>query len=206
MRAWIALPILALALSAAAAAEPEPEFCGIFPPDMPFYGGWSGCDLKKLRQPALWQGLPKGAQQVIRLTFTDGHVFFWRSVTVTKLESGEGVLTVLGTSRPTRIRPRMPERLHRTIKLTPADLDRIDQLAEAAGVFQFERGSWDRVGEEEAIYMHCQTLDMERVNAAGYRVSVVNIGCSQPKKLMPFVDEVVRLAKLKTTEDRKLFY
>ncbi len=54
--------------------------------------------------------------------------------------------------------------------------------------------------------MHCQTLDMERVNAAGYRVSVVNIGCNQPKKLTPFVDEVVRLAKMKATENRMLFY
>lgn len=202
MRAWIALPFLAFALSTAAAAEPESDSCGIFPPDMPFYGGWSGCELKKLRQPALWQGLPKGAQQVIRLTFTDGHVFFWRSVTITRLESGEGVLTVGGTSRPGPARPVMPAVVRRTIKLTPADLDRIDQLAEAAGVFEFERGSWD--GEE--MFMHCQTLDMERVNAAGYRVSVVNIGCNQPKKLTPFVDEVVRLAKMKTTENRMLFY
>lgn len=206
MRAWLALPFLALALSTAVAAEPESEGCGIYPPDMPFYGGWSGCDLKKLRQPALWQGLPKGTQQVIRLTFTDGHVFFWRSVTITRLDSGEGVLTVLGTSRPGPARPVMPAAVRRTIKLTPADLDRIDQLAEAAGVFEFERGSWDRVGDNESIYMHCQTLDIERANAAGYRVSVVNIGCNQPRKLMPFVNEIVRLAKLKTTADKMLFY
>lgn len=201
MRAWIALPFLAFALSAMA-AESEAEFCGIFPPDMPFYGGFSGCRLKALRQPALWQGLPKGKQQVIRLTFTDGHMFFWRSVSITRMESGAGVLTVTGTSRPTRIRPRMPERVRRTIKLSQADLDRIDQLAEAAGAFQFERGTWD----DKEIYLHCQTLDMERVNADGYRVSVVNIGCNQPEKLMPFVDEVVRLAKMKTTDNRMLFY
>lgn len=202
MRAWIALLFLPLALSAAAADEPEARGCGIFPPDMPFYGGFSGCNLKEQRQPALWRGLPKGAQQVIRLNFTDGHMFFWRSVSITRMKNGAGVLTVIGTSRPTRIRPRMPQRVQRTIKLLPVDLDRIDQLAEAAGVFQFERGSWD----DEEIFLHCRTLDMERVNSTGYRVSVVNIGCNQPTKLTPFVNEVVRLAKLKSTEDRMLFY
>lgn len=206
MRRWIALPFLALALSAAVAAQPESEFCGIYPPDMPGYGGWSGCNLRKLRQPALWQGLPKGAEQVIRLTFNDGHAFFWRSVTITRLVDGKGVMTVRGTSRPGPARPVMPAAVRRTIKLTPADLDRIDELAAAAGVFDFERGSWDRVGDGEAIYLHCQTLDMERVNAAGYRVSVVNIGCNQPKKLLPFVNEVVRLAKMKSTKSGKLFY
>lgn len=206
MRPWIALPFLVLALSAAAAADEPTEFCGIFPPDMPFYGGWAGCDLKKLRQPALWRGLPKGAEQVIRLTFTDGHTFFWRSVTITRLADGTGLMTVLGTSRPTSIRPPMREKVHRRMRLSAEDLARIDRLADEAGVFDLERGSWDRVGDGEAIYLHCQTLDMERINAAGYRVSVVNIGCNQPRKLMPFVREVVRLAKMKNSEGGKLFY
>ncbi len=150
----------------------------------------------------MWQGLPKDAAQVTRLTFNDGHDFFWRTVTITRRVDGSGVLTVRGTSRATSIRPSMPDVVRRTIKLTPDDLTRIDQLADEAGVFEFERGSWD--GEE--IYMHCQTLDMERVNASGYRVSVVNIGCNQPTKLMPFVREVVRLAKMKNGENGMLFY
>lgn len=209
MRPWIALPFLALALSTAAtaAADERAKFCGIFPPDMPFYGGWSGCNLKQLRQPALWQGLPKDAQQVIRLTFTDGHAFFWRSVTITRMADGTGLITVLGTSRPTSIRPPMKEKVHRRLRLSPDDLARIDRLAEAAGVFEFERGTWDGTGDDkDEIYMHCQTLDMERINAAGYRVSVVNIGCNQPKKLMPFVNEVVRLAKMKNGANGQLFY
>ncbi len=207
MRRWIALPFLALALSAAAAAEGREEFCGIFPPDMPFYGGWSGCNLKQLRQPALWRGLPEGAEQVIRLTFTDGHTFFWRSVTITRKADGTGLMTVLGTSRPTSIRPPMKEKVHRRMRLSPEDLARIDRLAEEAGTFDFERGTWDGTGDDnEEIYMHCQTLDMERINAAGYRVSVVNIGCNQPKKLMPLVNEVVRLAKMKQGGGGQLFY
>jgi len=202
MRAWPVLPVLALLLAVPALGEDDSESCGIYPPDVPFYGGWSGCDLKRLRQPALWKGLPEGAQQVTRLTFTDGHVFFFRSVTITQFADGKGVVAVRGTSRPGPARPTMPAVVRRTIKLSTADLARIDQLAEQAGVFQFERGSWD--GEE--LYMHCQTLDIERANAAGYRVSVVNIGCNQPKKLMPFVNEVVRLAKMKNNENGMLFY
>lgn len=202
MHWWKALAIPVFLLTAPLWADAESTSCGIFPPDMPFYGGWSGCDLKKLRQPALWQGLPKDTAQVTRLTFTDGHVFFWRTVTITRQADGLGVLTVRGTSRPTSIRPPMPAVVRRTIKLNSDDLARIDKLAEEAGVFKFERGSWD--GEE--MYMHCQALDMERVNAAGYRVSVVNIGCNQPDKLMPFVREVVRLAKMKNGADGMLFY
>lgn len=202
MRTWLALPVVALLLTVPALGEDDSESCGIYPPDIPFYGGWSGCNLKRLRQPALWQGLPDGAQQVIRLTFTDGHVFFWRSVTITRLADGKGVMTVRGTSRPGPARPPMPSVVRRTIRLSAEDLARIDQLAEQSGVFDFERGSWD--GEE--INMHCQTLDIERANAAGYRVSVVNIGCNQPDKLMPFVREVVRLAKMRNSANGMLFY
>lgn len=206
MRIWLAVPVLALLMAVPALGEDDSESCGIYPPDVPFYGGWSGCDLKRLRQPALWKGLPDGAQQVTRLTFTDGHVFFWRTVTITHYANGKGELTVRGTSRPSPVRPPMPAVVRRTIKLSAEDLARIDRLAEAAGVFEFERGSWDRNGDGEEIYMHCQTLDMERANAAGYRVSVVNIGCNQPKKLMPFVNEVVRLAKMKNGGNGQLFY
>lgn len=202
MRGWLALSVLALLLAAPALGNDGSESCGIFPPDVPFYGGWSGCALKRLRQPALWQGLPKDVQQVTRLTFTDGHMFFFRAVTITQYADGKGVLTVRGTSRPGPMRPAMPAAVRRTINLTTADLARIDQLAEQAGVFEFERGSWD--GEE--MYMHCQTLDIERANAAGYRVSVVNIGCNQPSKLMPFVREVVRLAKMQNGANGMLFY
>lgn len=202
MRWWKDLAISVISLAAPLGAEPASTSCGIFPPDMPFYGGWAGCRLKELRQPALWKGLPKHAAQVTRLTFTDGHEFFWRTVTITLRADGSGVLTVLGTSRATRIRPPMPDVVRRTTKLTPDDLARLDKLAEEAGVFEFERGSWD--GEE--MYMHCQVLDMERVNASEYRVSVVNIGCNQPTKLMPFVREVVRLAKMTNGENGMLFY
>ena len=58
------------------------------------------------------------------------------------------------------------------INLTSDDLARLDKLAEEAGAFEFERSSWDG----EGLYLHCQTLDIERANPAGYRVSVVNIG------------------------------
>jgi hypothetical protein len=202
MRWWQALAIPAVFVAAPLLGEEEPESCGIFPPDIPFYGGGSGCNLKRIGAPALWKRLPKDATQVTRLTFTDGHIFFFRTVTISRQLDGKGYLTVRGTSRPGPARPAMPHEVSRKIKLTADDLARIDRLAEEAGVFEFERGTWD--GEE--LYMHCQTLDIERANAAGYRVSVVNIGCNQPAKLMPFVREVVRLAKMQNGANGMLFY
>lgn len=203
MRARLAFPILALFLAVPALGEEENGLCGIYPPDMPIFGGFSGCTLKRLGLPPLWQGLPKDAAEVIRLTFTDGSMYFFRTVTITKKADGAGILTVRGETRPNRIHPSMPAVVRRTIKLSPDDLARIDKLADASGAFKFERGSWD--GDED-MFIHCQTLDLERANAAGYRVSVVNIGCNQPKVLMPFVREVVRLAKMKNGAEGMLFY
>ena len=202
MRWWQALTIPGFLLAAPALGGAESESCGIYPPDIPYYGGFSGCNLKRLRQPALWQGLPKDAQQVTRLTFTDGHLFFFRTVAITQQSDGNGFLTVRGTSRPGPNLPSMPSVVRRKINLTSDDLARVDKLAEEAGAFEFERSSWDG----EGLYIHCQTLDIERANPAGYRVSVVNIGCNQPVKLMPFIREIVRLARMKNAANGMLFY
>ncbi|MFN3864077.1 MAG: hypothetical protein ACK4RT_07330 [Erythrobacter sp.] len=74
---------------------------------------------------------------------------------------------------------------------------RLSALAQQSGTFDHAVGTWDRSAEgEEGIYLHCQTLDMERVDAGGYRLSSANIGCNRPARLMPLVDEVIRLADI----------
>ena len=79
-------------------------------------------------------------------------------------------------------------------------MSKLNALAAQSGVWEFDIGSWD--GDE--LYMHCQLLEMERANRAGYNYSSVNIGCNHPAKLMPLVDEVVRLAELEALKERWL--
>jgi len=204
MKSWLG-PATLLALSVAstsAIADSDEEFCGIFPPDMPLYGGFSGCSLERIGEPTLWQGLPTRSRQFTRLTFTEGHSSFFRTVKIDERTDGSAVMTVDGAPRRTFISHSETRIARRKIKLQPADLERINRLAQEAGVFEFERGSWD--GDE--IFLHCQTLDMERVNSDGYRLSTVNIGCNHPEKLMPLVNEIARLAGLKTVNGGRLFY
>ena len=73
--------------------------------------------------------------------------------------------------------------------MSAQDWDEIDRLAGASGTFDFDVGSWD----DEEIYLHCQSLAMERANHAGYRFSSVNIGCNRPEKLAPLVAKVIDL-------------
>ncbi|HMT44283.1 MAG TPA: hypothetical protein PKA59_06990, partial [Chakrabartia sp.] len=77
----------------------------------------------------------------------------------------------------------------------------VNRLAVESGTFDFAAGSWDDMQE---VYVHCQLLEMERADASGYRYSSINIGCNQPKKLMPFVEHVMALAKIKRRDPQLL--
>lgn len=178
------------------------ESCGIYPPAVRSlgYGGMLDCELKAIGARALWRGLKGDEVQVTRLTFGEGHLRLFRTVTITELRDGSAVLKVDGDNLVdnafTDIRPLR----RRTIKLTKGEIARLNALGEASGTWAFETGTWDR----EGLFLHCQVLDLERINAAGYRSASVNISCNRPQKLMPFVLEVMRLAKMR--EQQALIY
>lgn len=199
-------PALGLALATAmlaCAGSAKADDCGTFPKEVreqSIYGGFADCALKKLGEPPLWKGLPSGTAQVMRFTFTDGHALFFRAVTIIERQDGTTELIAVGTQRRSGIGT--PERrlpVHRR-RLSAEQIARIHQLAEQAEPWNFAVGTWD--GDE--AYLHCQTLDMERANAAGYRFSSVNISCNQPSKLMPLVHEIASLAGLQI--DGAVFY
>lgn len=205
--AFIAL-LLALPASSQAKKE-EDSYCGMLPKSVVesgAYSGWSACRLRDMGEKPLWQGLPKKTNQVIRFTFTQGHGMFMRVVTITQAEDGTALLRVSGTQKRSDYRePEEPMRARR-VRLSIEDMARIERLATESGVWDFEVGTWDHTVEgDTSIYLHCQLLEMERISANGYRFSSVNIGCNQPKKLMPLVNEVIRLGGMKNTGNGMLF-
>lgn len=164
------------------------------------YSGWSSCSLKRFGEAALHNGLPQGAKQVIRFTFTEGHGMFFRTVTITEHVDGTGELRVRGARRKRDYRETESFIVPRRSRLTVEDVARINRLGEETGVWEYAVGTWDLNADAEVeIYMHCQLLEMERANTAGYRFSSVNIGCNQPQRLMPLVNEIVRLAGMRQT-------
>jgi hypothetical protein len=190
----------------------EDTYCGMLPPrvdESALYAGWSACTIRKWGEKPLWQGLPKRTNQFIRFTFTPGHSQFIRVVTIRERDDGTAVLTVFGTRSRLHYRDPVQHIRTRRVQLSAAQMDEIDKLAADAGVWDFDIGTWDQIagenGDEMEIYLHCQLLEMERANAEGYRFSSVNIGCNQPRKLMPFVNEIVRLGRIRNTHNGMLF-
>jgi hypothetical protein len=195
--------LLSAFASACAVAPKEREdgdpYCGMLPEAVirsAIYSGWSSCSLKRLGEPALHNGLPDAARQITRFTFTEGHGKVFRTVTITEHLNGTGVLRVQGTRRRGDYRDAASYIVPRRVRLSVEDVARIDRLGAEAGAWDYAVGTWD---EKEEIYMHCQLLEMERASEAGYRFSSVNIGCNQPQKLMPLVNEIVRLAGMRQT-------
>lgn len=185
-------------LSGATAAERE---CRMLPPQvtesLTYSSGPSGylCDTA---QKPLWQGLPDGTSRVTRFVFTQGHGTFFRYVTITEAADGKARLEAGGADRPFRQPGVVLE--PRRMTLSAAELARIERLVDDSGTFDLEVGSWDG----GRLYLHCELLEMERADDTGYRFSSVNIGCNQPKKLMPLVSEIMRLAKLRFDADGML--
>jgi hypothetical protein len=199
-------PAAALALAAAcwaAAAAAAPKDCRILPPNVresAVYAGFSENRMCKAGLKPLWPGVPDGAAQVMRFTFSSGHALFWRSVTITALPDGTGRLEVVGGGFERRdVRSPWVDLRPVRRRLSPEALATLTTLAEQSGTFDHEVGTWDRLRKangDAILYLHCQTLELERADAAGYRFSSVNIGCNRPDKLMPLVDEVIRLGNI----------
>jgi hypothetical protein len=172
--------------------------CGTYPEavyEKIISAGWSDCNLKKIGEPPLWEKLPSGQTRVSRFVFTEGHGSFFRFITISEQPDGTGQLRVGGGDRGKRART------FRRSALSSDQIARLNSLASQSSAWKFDIGSWD--GDE--IYMHCQLLEMEKMDAEGYRYSSVNIGCNHPTKLMPFVNEIVRLSGLKPVNDGRLF-
>lgn len=174
--------------------------CEIFPTQVrerAVYAGFSAKRMCEAGLTPLWQGLPDGAGQVMRFTFTSGHVLFWRSVTITQLPDGSGWLEVVGGGFERRdVRSPWVDLRPVRQRLSAEALANLAALAEQTGTFDHAVGSWHAGDPADVIYLHCQTLEMERADTAGYRFSSINIGCLRPAKLMPLVDEVIRLADI----------
>lgn len=180
------------------------QYCGMLPERVVStnaYSGWSACRMRKAGERPLWKGLPENSKQITRFIFTHGHSLFYRVVTITENLDGTAELKVIGTAGRTDARkPERPLPIRRQ-KLTSTDVVALNKLGAEAGAWDFEIGSWD--GDE--IYMHCQLLEMERVNAQDYRFSSVNIGCNKPAKLMPLVNKIIQLGKMENTHNGMLY-
>ncbi|QDH32909.1 hypothetical protein [Porphyrobacter sp. YT40] len=182
----------------AAPAAASDKDCQLLPPDVEgaaIYVGYSESRMCEAGLKPLWQGLPDGAEQVMRFTFTSGHDLFWRSVTITLRPDGTGLLEVVGGGFKRRdVRSPWVEMRKVRRRLSSEARARLVALAEQSGTFDHAVGTWDRRADGETeVFLHCQTLGMERADAAGYRISTVNVGCNRPAKLMPLVNEVIRL-------------
>lgn len=182
----------------AAPAAAAPKECQIVAPDVresAVYSGYSDGRMCEAGLKPLWQGVPEGAAQVLRFTFSSGHALFFRTVTITALPDGTGRIEVVGGGYGRRgVRSRWVDLRPVRRRLAADEVAAIIALANQSGTFEHAVGTWDRRADGEVeIFLHCQTLELERADAAGYRFSSVNIGCSRPDKLMPLVDEVIRI-------------
>jgi hypothetical protein len=198
------LAIIWLAPVRAADDKEYDQYCGMLPErvvNANAYSGWSACKLRDAGEKPLWKGLPENSKQVTRFVFTQGHGMFFRVVTITENLDGTAELTVFGSAGRSDARKQERPNPKRREHLPSAEVARLNQLGNDSGVWDFEIGSWD--GDE--LYMHCQVLEMERINAQDYRFSSVNIGCNKPAKLMPLVNEIVRLGKMKNTHNGMVF-
>jgi len=188
-----------LVLMAACWAEPAvaKDDCQMLPPAVGGAGVYSGYSESRMCAAGvkpLWRGVPEGTAQVMRFTFSSGHALFWRSVTITQLPDGSGRLEVVGGGFKRRdVRSQWVDIMPVRRRLSAEALASLSALAEQSGTFDHAVGSWHAGDSADVIYLHCQTLEMERADAAGYRFSSINIGCLRPAKLMPLVDEVIRL-------------
>lgn len=183
--------------------------CGMYPPAVgkQDYMGWSDCVLRKYGEKPLWHGLTdKKLRQQIRFTFTEGHGDYTRVINFAERADGTGTISLRTIYPRTTMGPIISRRAR--YRVSAEDVAAINRLGVESGNWDMDLGTWDASGEEDGepvMYIHCQTLDMERIDATGYRFSSVNIGCNQPKKLMPLVRLLTGLVKLKPSANGRLF-
>jgi hypothetical protein len=182
--------LLSPAFATSGFAAEEPPYCGMLPPSVEGsnYAGYGACWLHKAGRKPMWRGLARpDYRQQIRFTFTQGHQRYVRVIDFVEFADGTGRIETL-TLTPAG--GGLDKSGRRRAMVSKEDVQRLNQLAEASGTFEFEIGGWD----EDELFMHCQTLDMERIDKTGYRSSSINISCHHPERLMPFVEHLTGLA------------
>jgi hypothetical protein len=169
--------------------------CGTYPPEVyqQVYTAFADCWLRQMGEKPLWKSrLTAHYPQQIRFTFVDGHLSYAQVIDFVEFADGSGRVK-LKTVRPRGADGKLTVEVRRNARVSPEDVGRLNALAASSEVWKFEIGSWD--GDE--IYVHCQTLDMERIDSAGYRFSSVNISCNRPRNPEPLLDHLTGLAGLK---------
>ncbi len=188
-----------LAVASAAPAKNDEE-CDTYPLVVhQTAGGWSDCDLKRGGEQPLWRGLSgKGFVRQIRFAFHSGRSFtdqtknYFTVIRLNERPDGTGVAEhskyvyidgMKGYWRSNKLRR----------DVSREDVAKLNKIGKESGNWDFATGSWD--GDE--IYIHCNFLEMERVDAQGYRYASVNYGCNRPAKLVPLVEHLTSLAKVR---------
>jgi len=188
---------LAILLIADPVGVKAEDRCGTYPEEVT---GFSDCVLRDTGEKPLWRGsLPRDVVQVIRFTFTEGHLAYSKIIDITERTDGKSAIRLRTFRRERDGHRSLTEQ--RSHALSAQDLRTIDQLGSSSGTWDHRIGSWD--GDE--IFMHCEMLDMERATRTTYSFASVNISCNQPKKLMPLVEFITGLVDLKPYADRQMF-
>lgn len=189
--------VVAFVLLAAPTGTSAEDKCGIYPDEV---SGISDCILRDAGDKPLWRGsLPRGTNQMIRFTFTEGHSLYTKVIDLTQWAGGKAAMR-LRTFRRER-NGQIVLTKQRRLAISATDMETIDKLGSSSGTWEHRIGSWD--GDD--IYVHCETLDMERATQTAYSYATVSISCNQPTKLMPFVSFVTGLIGLKPYADRQMF-
>ncbi|MEO9633218.1 MAG: hypothetical protein ABJF89_04370 [Parasphingorhabdus sp.] len=181
-------------------AENDQPACGMLPSKIVednFYAGYGLCTLKQVREQPLWKGLKSdGLVQQSRFTFADGHLRWLWTIRIDERKSGAGRVEITRIGRANGSFQRVEKKRHWHRRISKTDMTQFNQLTREADLWKFENGTWDHDEEEDAIYLHCATLDMENMSSKGFRYSNVNIGCNRPVKLQAALDHVLEISNL----------
>lgn len=189
---------IAIAFAVGSTCANASDGCDTYPPEVAT--ALSDCILRDAGEKPLWRGsLQRGILQEIRFTFTEGRLAYTKIIHVTQRANGRASirLRMLRRERDGNITIIADKRR----RLSAQEVATIDQLGSASGTWEHRVGSWD--GDD--LFIHCETLDMERATSEGYSFSSVSISCNQPQRLMPFVSFVTELVGLKPYADRQMF-
>lgn len=194
--------MIVLAFAGTPLAACENGGCGTYSSDVldSPYAGWSDCILHEAGEKPLWHGLTRtGVREQIRFTFTEGHSSY------TQVIDFDGYTDGHGSIRLKTLHDEPTDGLvisgQKSRRVSPGDVAIIDRLALSSGTWEHAIGTWN--GDD--LYMHCETLDMERATAAGYSFSSANISCNQPEKLMPLVQFMTGLVDLKPYANGRMY-